>query len=145
MLAFANHPLGQRSVKHINGADEGKGGPADIYISPAPDGLREMEHLHFGYLGHCWPGIEPRQPVKARDRVWRSKRRVHRAAPDLQRWLDRPRRDPANELRTRPRTGNRRRPTACEAQQDRTVDLVALCGSGFDSKRCEPDREDRGS
>ena len=51
MLTFANHPLGQRSVKHINGADEGKGGPTDIDISTMSDGLREMEPFHLGGPG----------------------------------------------------------------------------------------------
>jgi len=141
MLAFANHPLGQRSVKHINGADEGKGGPADIDISTMSDSLCKVENLHFGYRGGFWSGTEPRQSVKARGGVRRFKRRAHRAAPDLQRWLDRPGRYAADKLRTRPRTRNRRRPTACEAQEDCTIDLVALCGSGFDSKGCEPEHD----
>jgi hypothetical protein len=98
MLAFTDHALGQGGIKDVNGADEGKGGAADINISPAPDRLREMERFPLRAPGDCWPGVEPRQPMKARDRVRRGKRRAHRAAPYLQRRLDWPGRDTADEL-----------------------------------------------
>jgi hypothetical protein len=44
-----------------------------------------------------------------------------------------------------PGTGNRRRPTAGEAQEDRTIDLIALRGGGFGRKWGEAYRDDRGS
>jgi hypothetical protein len=138
MVIFTGLVLRQICVEHIDGPNERKG-------SPAPDRLREMERSLLRVLGDGWPGVEPRQPVKARDRVRRFKRRAHRAAPDLQRRLDRPRRDPADELRERPGTGNRRGPTAGKAQEDCTIDLIALHGGGFGRKRHEAYRDDRGS
>jgi hypothetical protein len=108
MVIFTGLVLRQICVEHIDGPNERKG-------SPAPDRLREMERSLLRVLGDGWPGVEPRQPVKARDRVRLCKRRAHRAAPDLQRRLDRPGCDTADELCARPGTGKRRGPATSEA------------------------------
>ncbi|MCZ4259091.1 hypothetical protein O4H53_26420, partial [Sulfitobacter sp. G21635-S1] len=138
-------PLTCRNLKDIYGADEIKSRVRHIDIGGTPDSLGELERFSLSGQGDCWTRIEPRQPVEALNRVRRFELSTHWTTPDLQRWLNWPGRDPADKLRARPGTWDRRRPTACEAQEDRTIDLVALCGGRFGSKRCKPDRDDRGS
>ena len=54
--------------------------------------------------------------------------RPHRAVPDLQRWLDRPWRDPGNEDGAGMGAFGRGWPAACEAEKDRAIDGIG--GSG---------------